>query len=154
MRVLQAVEEVNEDQKTLLYRKLYKYFDGDLHGKRIALWGLSFKPQTDDMREAPSLALIEKLHAAGCDIYAYDPIAMHEAQRILGSAIHYAKDIYDAAQQADAILLITEWAAFRIPDWAIIKESMKTPVVFDGRNIYDSAELRQYGFEYFGLGVS
>jgi UDPglucose 6-dehydrogenase len=153
MRVLQAVEEVNEDQKTLLYRKLYQYFDGDLHGKRIALWGLSFKPQTDDMREAPSLALIERLQAAGCHIYAYDPIAMHEAQRILGNAIHYAKDIYDAAQQADAVLLVTEWKEFRIPDWAAIKETMKTPVVFDGRNIYDGEELRRAGFEYFGLGV-
>jgi UDPglucose 6-dehydrogenase len=153
MRVLQAVEEVNEDQKTLLYRKLYQYFDGNLHGKRIALWGLSFKPQTDDMREAPSLALIEKLQAAGCHVCAYDPIAMHEAQRLLGNTIHYASDIYDAAKQADAVLLVTEWAAFRIPDWAAVKETMRTPVIFDGRNIYDGKELRGAGFDYFGLGV-
>jgi UDPglucose 6-dehydrogenase len=153
MRVLQAVEEVNEDQKTLLYRKLYKYFDGDLHGKRIALWGLSFKPQTDDMREAPSLALIEKLQAAGCHVCAYDPIAMPEAQRILGNAIHYAKDIYDAAQQADAVLLVTEWKEFRMPDWTVIREKMTTPVIFDGRNIYDGKEMQDAGFEYFGLGV-
>jgi UDPglucose 6-dehydrogenase len=154
MRVLQAVEEVNDDQKTLLYRKLYQYFDGDLHAKRIALWGLSFKPQTDDMREAPSLALIEKLLAAGCDVRAFDPVAMHEAQRILGQSIGYASDIYDAARQADAVLLVTEWSAFRIPDWATVKEIMRNPVIFDGRNIYDGTELRRLGFEYFGLGLN
>jgi UDPglucose 6-dehydrogenase len=153
LRILQAVEEVNEDQKTLLYRKLYKYFDGNLKGKRIALWGLSFKPHTDDMREAPSLVIIDKLLTAGCEIHAYDPVAMHEAKRILGDNIHYADDIYEASENADAVLLVTEWTAFRLPDWDAIKKAMHTPVIFDGRNVYDGNELREKGFEYFGLGV-
>ncbi len=153
MRVLQAVEEVNEDQKTLLYRKLYKHFDGDLHGKRIALWGLSFKPQTDDMREAPSLALIEKLLSAGCSIYAYDPVAMKEAQRILEDKINFCNNIYETAENAHAILLVTEWKEFRLPDWDVIRKTMKTPVVFDGRNIYDPKELQSAGFSYYGLGI-
>jgi UDPglucose 6-dehydrogenase len=153
LRVLQAVEEVNEDQKTLLYRKLYKHFDGNLQGKRIAIWGLSFKPQTDDMREAPSLAIIEKLLSAGCSIYAYDPVAMHEAQRILGNEITYCEDIYATVEDADAILLVTEWKEFRLPDWANIHSKMKTPVIFDGRNIYDPVELKNAGFGYYGLGI-
>lgn len=154
MRVLQAVEEVNERQKELLYHKLEKRFAGELKGKTVVIWGLSFKPQTDDMREAPSLALIEKLLVAGCTVKAYDPVAMPEAKRILGDRVDYAKDIYDAAQQADAILLVTEWKEFRLPDWHILKNAMRTPVVFDGRNIYDSEELQRAGFEYFGLGNS
>ena len=153
MRVLQAVEEVNEDQKTILYRKLYKHFNGELQGKRIALWGLSFKPQTDDMREAPSLALIEKLLSAGCNIYAYDPVAMHEAKRILGDKINFCDNIYATAEGADAILLVTEWKEFRLPDWPSIHSKMKTPLIFDGRNIYDPTELNTFGFSYYGLGV-
>lgn len=153
LRILQAVEEVNEDQKTLLYRKLYKYFDGNLKGKRIALWGLSFKPHTDDMREAPSLVIIDKLLTAGCEIYAYDPVAMREAKRIVGDSIRYAGDIYEASENADAVLLVTEWTAFRLPDWDVVKKTMRTPVIFDGRNIYDGNELREKGFDYFGLGV-
>ncbi len=153
MRVLQAVEEVNEDQKTLLYRKLYKHFNGALNGKQIALWGLSFKPQTDDMREAPSLAIIEKLLTAGCKVYAYDPVAVHEAQRKLGDSITYCDDIYAAAKGADAILLVTEWKEFRLPDWQRLHENMKTAVLFDGRNIYEPAEMTKQGFTYYGLGV-
>ncbi len=153
MRVLQAVEEVNEDQKTLLYRKLYRHFNGDLNGKHIALWGLSFKPQTDDMREAPSLAIIEKLLTAGCKVYAYDPVAVHEAQRKLGDSITYCDDIYAAAKGADAILLVTEWKEFRLPDWQRLHENMKTAVLFDGRNIYEPAEMTKQGFTYYGLGV-
>ncbi|MDR0296185.1 MAG: UDP-glucose/GDP-mannose dehydrogenase family protein [Prevotellaceae bacterium] len=153
MRVLQAVEEVNEDQKTVLYRKLYKHFNGELQGKHVAMWGLSFKPQTDDMREAPSLALSEKLLSAGCSIYAYDPVAMHEAQRVLGNKINFCENIYAAADAADAILLVTEWKEFRLPDWTKIHSKMKTPAIFDGRNIYDPAELRKKGFAYYGLGV-
>ncbi len=153
MRVLQAVEEVNEDQKTLLYRKLYKHFNGDLKGKHIALWGLSFKPQTDDMREAPSLAIIEKLLAAGCKVSAYDPVAMGEAKHTLGSTISYCTDIYDTAKNADAILLITEWKEFRLPDWNRIRNNVNNPVLFDGRNIYDPAEMKNEGFTYYGLGI-
>ena len=153
MRVLQAVEEVNEDQKTLLYRKLYRHFNGDLNGKHIALWGLSFKPQTDDMREAPSLAIIEKLLTAGCKVYAYDPVAVHEAQRKVGDSITYCDDIYAAAKGADAILLVTEWKEFRLPDWQRLHENMKTAVLFDGRNIYEPAEMTKQGFTYYGLGV-
>ncbi|MDR2801599.1 MAG: UDP-glucose/GDP-mannose dehydrogenase family protein, partial [Prevotellaceae bacterium] len=121
MRVLQAVEEVNERQKEILYHKLKKRFNGELKGKTIAVWGLSFKPQTDDMREAPSLALIEKLLAAGCTVKAYDPIAITEAKRTLGDRVNYASDIYETAQQADAILLVTEWKEFRLPDWNAIR---------------------------------
>ena len=153
MRVLQAVEEVNEDQKTLLYRKLYKHFDGDLKGKHIALWGLSFKPQTDDMREAPSLSIIEKLLAAGCEVHAYDPVAVHEAKRKLGNSITYCDNIYTAAKGADAILLVTEWKEFRLPNWQKIRDNMKTAVLFDGRNIYDAADMKKHGFTYYGIGV-
>ena len=153
MRVLQAVEEVNETQKEILFHKFNRHFGGEIKGKTVALWGLSFKPQTDDMREAPALALIEKLLAAGCKVCAYDPIAMHEAKRKLGDTITYANDIYETAQNADAILLVTEWKEFRLPDWSAIKKAMKTPVVFDGRNIYDRKDLEQEGFIYYGLGV-
>jgi UDPglucose 6-dehydrogenase len=153
MRVLQAVEEVNTDQKIVLYHKLYKHFNGNLKGKKIALWGLSFKPETDDMREAPSLALIEKLLAAGCKVSAYDPVAIHEAKRITGDTIDYASDIYETIQQADAIMMITEWKEFRLPDWQSIKNAIRTPVLFDGRNVYDGNELKSLGFTYYGLGV-
>ena len=153
MRVLQAVEEVNETQKEILFHKFNRHFGGEIKGKTVALWGLSFKPQTDDMREAPALVLIEKLLAAGCKVCAYDPIAMHEAKRKLGDTITYANDIYETAQNADAILLVTEWKEFRLPDWSAIKKAMKTPVVFDGRNIYDRKDLEQEGFIYYGLGV-
>ena len=152
MRILQAVEEVNDEQKSLLFHKLDKHFNGDLKGKRIAIWGLAFKPETDDMREAPSLVLIEKLLAAGCEVYAYDPVAVEESKRRIGDAIHYAKDIYDAVVDADALMLVTEWKEFRMPSWSAIKKLMATPLVLDGRNIYDIKEMEENGFVYHCIG--
>lgn len=152
MRILQAVEDVNDEQKSLLFRKLEKHFNGDLKGKRIAIWGLAFKPETDDMREAPSLVLIEKLLAAGCEVYAYDPVAVEESKRRIGDVIHYAKDIYDAVVDADALMLVTEWKEFRMPSWSAIKKLMATPLVLDGRNIYDIKEMEENGFVYHCIG--
>ena len=152
MRILQAVEEVNDEQKSLLFHKLEKHFNGDLKGKRIAIWGLAFKPETDDMREAPSLVLIEKLLAAGCEVYAYDPVAVEESKRRIGDAIHYAKDLYDAVVDADALMLVTEWKEFRMPSWSAIKKLMATPLVLDGRNIYDIKEMEENGFVYHCIG--
>lgn len=152
MRILQAVEEVNDEQKSLLFHKLEKHFNGDLRGKRIAIWGLAFKPETDDMREAPSLVLIEKLLAAGCEVYAYDPVAVEESKRRIGDVIHYAKDIYDAVVDADALMLVTEWKEFRMPSWSAIKKLMATPLVLDGRNIYDIKEMEENGFVYHCIG--
>ena len=152
MRILQAVEEVNNEQKSLLFHKLEKHFKGDLKGKRVAIWGLAFKPETDDMREAPSLVLVDKLLAAGCEVYAYDPVAVEEAKRRIGDAIHYAKDIYDAVVDADALMLVTEWKEFRMPSWSAIKKLMATPLVLDGRNIYDIKEMEENGFVYHCIG--
>ena len=152
MRILQAVEEVNDEQKSLLFRKLEKHFNGDLKGKRVALWGLAFKPETDDMREAPSLVLIEKLLSAGCEVYAYDPVAVEETERRIGDSIHYAKDIYDAVVDADALMLVTEWKEFRMPSWSAVKKLMATPLVLDGRNIYDIKEMEGNGFVYHCIG--
>lgn len=152
MRILQAVEDVNDEQKSLLFRKLEKHFNGDLKGKRIAIWGLAFKPETDDMREAPSLVLIEKLLAAGCEVYAYDPVAIEESKRRIGESVHYAKDIYDAVVDADALMLVTEWKEFRMPSWSAIKKLMATPLVLDGRNIYDIKEMEENGFVYHCIG--
>lgn len=152
MRVLQAVEEVNERQKSVLFGKLQKHFNNDLSGKTIALWGLSFKPETDDMREAPALVLIDRLLEAGCKIRAYDPAAGGECRRRIGDCIYYAADMYDAALDAEALMLITEWKEFRLPSWAVVKKSMKRPLVFDGRNIYDKKELEEQGFTYYCIG--
>ena len=148
MRVLKAVEEVNETQKSLLFEKLEKIFNGDLEGKTIALWGLAFKPGTDDMREAPALVLIEKLRKAGCVVRAYDPVAMGESKRRIGDTIFYACDMYDALLDADALMLVTEWKEFRLPAWGVVKKTMKQPVILDGRNIYDAKELQDLGFVY------
>lgn len=153
LRVLEAVEAVNDDQKRIVFRKLYDHFGGDLVGKRIALWGLSFKPQTDDMREAPSLTVIDALLRAGCTVRAYDPIAMEESKRRIGDRIAYAQDLYEAVEGADAVLLLTEWKEFRLPDWERVRESMRTPVVVDGRNIYDKRQLERNGFAYMGIGI-
>ena len=153
MRVIKAVEEVNDDQKFVLFNKLKSYYNGDLQGKTIAFWGLAFKPETDDMREAPSLVIIDELLRAGCKIKAYDPIAMEEAKRRLGDTITYSKDIYDAVIDADALLVITEWKEFRVPMWENIKNTMKNPLIFDGRNIYDPNEMKKVGMDYFGIGV-
>jgi len=153
MRVLRAVEEVNEDQKSVLFNKANKYFNGELKGKRIALWGLSFKPQTDDMREAPSLVLIDKFVDAGCEIVAYDPVAINESKRRIGDKINYATDPYAALLDADCLLIATEWKEFRVPDLAVIKNNLKNPLIFDGRNIYDTKEMKEAGFEYFCIGL-
>lgn len=152
MRVLKAVEEVNETQKSLLFEKLEKIFNGDLEGKTIALWGLAFKPGTDDMREAPALVLIEKLRKAGCVVRAYDPVAMGESKRRIGDTIFYACDMYDALLDADALMLVTEWKEFRLPAWGVVKKTMKQPVILDGRNIYDVKELQDLGFVYHCIG--
>ena len=152
MRILEAVEAVNEEQKSILFRKLDDYFKGDLKGKRIAMWGLAFKPETDDMREAPSLVLIDKLLASGCEVYVYDPVSMEETRRRLGDTLHYAKDIYDAVVDADALLLVTEWKEFRMPSWSAVKKLMATPLILDGRNIYDVKELEENGFVYHCVG--
>lgn len=153
MKILEAVEEVNESQKKILFEKLMKYYDNDIKGKTIAVWGLAFKPKTDDMREAPSLVIIDKILEAGGKVKAYDPVAMEEAERILGDSITYAKDIYDATLEADAILMVTEWNEFRLPTWEVIKKTMNKPVVFDGRNIYNKQEMNEIGFDYFGIGI-
>lgn len=152
MRVLQAVEEVNESQKGALFDKLYKLFNGNLKGTKIALWGLAFKPETDDMREAPSLILIDKLLKAGCHIRAYDPAAMEECKRRIGDVIYYARDMYDALLDVDALMLVTEWKEFRLPSWAVIKKTMARPIVLDGRNIYDKKEMEDLGFVYSCIG--
>ncbi len=152
MKIIEAVEEVNEAQKSIVYYKLKKSLGGNLKGKRIAIWGLSFKPETDDMREAPSLVVIDKLIADGATIVAYDPIAMSEAKRRLGDKISYAKDMYEAVINADAIALMTEWKQFRVPSWSIIKKAMKGNTIIDGRNIYDANELQDEGFIYHCIG--
>ena len=152
MRVLQAVEEVNEQQKSILFEKLQRHFCSDLHNKTIALWGLAFKPETDDMREAPSLILINKLLNIGCKVLVYDPAAMKECRRRIGDSVYYATDMYDAALDADALMLVTEWKEFRLPSWAVIKKAMRTPVLLDGRNIYEKKEIEELGFTYHCIG--
>jgi UDPglucose 6-dehydrogenase len=153
MRILKAVEEVNEAQKEVLFNKVLEHFNGQLRGKTFALWGLSFKPKTDDMREAPSLVIIEKLLKAGANVKAYDPVAVHEAKKILGEQITYCKDQYDAMIDADGLLVATEWPEFRSPNFNVMSKLMKTKVIFDGRNIYDLAEMKELGFAYYCIGI-
>lgn len=153
MRVIEAVEAVNEAQKNIVFEKLLRAFDGDLRGKVIAMWGLSFKPETDDMREAPSLVVIEKLIEAGAVVRAYDPIAMEETHRRIGDKVTYCKDMYEAVIDADALALLTEWKQFRMPSWSIIRKAMRNHVVVDGRNIYDPKELQDNGFTYSRIGL-
>ena len=152
MRVLTDVEEVNENQKSVLFEKLMKQFNGDLQGKTVALWGLAFKPETDDMREAPALVLIDKLLKAGCKVRAYDPAAVQECKRRIGDTIYYACDMYDAVLDADVLMLVTEWKEFRLPSWAVIKKTMSRQIVLDGRNIYDKKEMEELGFVYHCIG--
>jgi UDPglucose 6-dehydrogenase len=153
MEVLKAVERVNERQKSILFEKLQKAYDGhSLKGKTIAMWGLSFKPETDDMRESTALVMIKLLQDAGCTIRAYDPVAMDECKRRIGDTVTYCNDMYDAVLDADALLLLTEWKEFRLPTWAVIKKAMRRPLVIDGRNIFDSEELAENGFEYHCIG--
>lgn len=153
MQILNAVESVNENQKSVLFNKITSHFGKDLKGKIFAMWGLSFKPKTDDMREAPSLVLIDKILHAGGKVIAYDPVAIHEAQKFIGDKISYANDDYDALKDADALLLITEWNEFRSPDFEKVSSLLKNKIIFDGRNIYDGNELRKLGYTYFGIGV-
>lgn len=161
MQVLKAVESVNAYQKSILFEKLNRYYQGDLKGKSIAMWGLSFKPNTDDMREAPSLVLVEQLLKAGAHVRMFDPVAMDEAKKTIEHTmqhlplenIYYANDIYDAVLDTDALLLVTEWKEFRMPNWTVVKRCMKNDFVVDGRNIYDPKELKDYGFDYEAIGL-
>lgn len=152
MRIIEAVEDVNQDQKLVMFKKLTKHMGNDLKGKRIALWGLAFKPETDDMREAPALTIIDNILACGGEVCAYDPVAMDEAKKILGDKIMYAKDMYEAALEADALMLLTEWKQFRIPSWKVLQKSMKGNLFLDGRNIYDHKEVEKEGFTYVRIG--
>jgi UDPglucose 6-dehydrogenase len=152
LEILKAVEKVNNRQKSILFNKINQHFKGDLKGRKFALWGLAFKPKTDDMREAPSLVIIEKLLNAGASVVAYDPVAMEEARRILGDKITLAKDEYEACIDADALLLVTEWPEFRIPNFKVLGKLLKSKLIFDGRNIYDPAELEELSFSYFPVG--
>lgn len=154
MEVLKAVERVNALQKELLFRKLQRVYGcGDgLKGKAIALWGLAFKPETDDMRESTALVIIDLLLKAGCQIRAFDPVAMDECRRRIGDSVTYCRDMYDAVLDADALLLLTEWKVFRLPSWEVIRKAMRKPVVIDGRNIFDADELAELGFEYHCIG--
>ncbi|MDO5665322.1 MAG: UDP-glucose/GDP-mannose dehydrogenase family protein [Bacteroidia bacterium] len=152
MSVLKAVEQVNENQKKILFHKFSDFFNGDIERKTVAVWGLSFKPETDDVRDAPSLMLINSLLKSGVNVRGYDPAAMDEARKQLNDTIYYAKDIYDAANNADALIVPTEWKEFRLPNWEILKKIMRTHLVIDGRNIYNKEELASYGFEHRGIG--
>ena len=151
LEVLKAVEKVNERQKEVLFKKLVKAFDGDLKGKSVALWGLAFKPETDDMRESTALVVIKKLLNAGCKVQAYDPEAMNECRRIIGDKIEYYENKYDALQNADALILLTEWKEFRLPDWNVVANKMHRKLILDGRNIFDNDDLAEHGFEYHCL---
>jgi UDPglucose 6-dehydrogenase len=153
MRILEAVEEVNEDQKAVLFDKIRAHFNGDLKGKTFALWGLSFKPKTDDMREAPSLVIVEKLLRAHANVRAFDPVAMHETRKVLGDRITYCKDKDECLMDADGLIIATEWPEFRAPDFNDISERLRNKVIFDGRNIYDIGEMKELGYQYYCIGV-
>lgn len=152
MEVLQAVESVNEKQKSILFNKLMKHFNGDINGKTIAIWGLAFKPETDDMREAPALVLIDKIISVGASVKVYDPIAMPECKRRIGDKVVYCKDMYEAVVDVDTLLLVTEWKEFRMPSLEVLNKTMKNKVIIDGRNIYDAKEMVESGFDYYKIG--
>ena len=154
MRLLNAVEEVNDFQKSVLFNKVNTHFNNQLKGKTFAIWGLAFKPKTDDMREAPSLVIIENLLKAGANVVAYDPVAAHEAKRILGDTISYSDELYDTLTKADALLIITEWPEFRSPDFDEISKRLNNKVIFDGRNIFDFNEMKNMGYNYYCIGVT
>jgi UDPglucose 6-dehydrogenase len=154
LRVLKAVEAVNNDQKMVLLNKIMSYFAGNLTGRTIAVWGLSFKPQTDDMRQAPSLVIIKKLLEAGAKVKAYDPVAMNEAKHHFGDSISYMDDQYEALRDSDCLALVTEWPEFRFPNFREMKNLLRNPAIFDGRNIYDRFEMKRNGFEYFCIGIN
>ena len=154
MRILNAVEEVNDFQKSVLFNKVNTHFNNQLKGKTFAIWGLAFKPKTDDMREAPSLVIIENLLKSGANVVAYDPVAAHEAKRILGDTISYSDEMYDTLTKADALLIITEWPEFRSPDFDEISKRLNNKVIFDGRNIFDFNEMKNMGYNYYCIGVT
>lgn len=154
MRILNAVEDVNDAQKEVLFRKVLKHFKGDVKGKTFAMWGLSFKPKTDDMREAPSLVIIDLLRNAGANVVAYDPVAKHEAERILGNTITFSDEMYETLNGADALLIVTEWPEFRSPEFEDIAKRLKNKVIFDGRNIFDASDLKAQGFDYYCIGIN
>ena len=154
LKVLKAVEAVNTAQKSILFHKIHTHFNGELKGKTIAIWGLSFKPQTDDMREAPSLEIIKRLLEAGATVKAYDPVAIEEAKHHFGDRISYCEDQYEALIEADCLAVLTEWSEFKIPNLKVIKRLLNTPVVFDGRNIYDKAEMEAQAYTYYCIGIN
>ncbi len=153
LKVLKAVEEVNDAQKRVVFNKLYNHYNGELKGKKIAIWGLSFKPETDDMREATSLVTISLLLEAGCEVQVYDPVSMKECKRRIGDSVIYANDMYEAANNSDALLLLTEWMQFRMPKWDILEKIMNNPLIIDGRNILDTSEIDRDVFTYKGIGI-
>jgi UDPglucose 6-dehydrogenase len=151
-KVLSSVMEVNEEQRKLIVDKIRKYFDGNLAGKKIALWGLAFKPDTDDIREAPALYIIDELIKDGAQIIAFDPEAMNNVKKAIGDKIAYAENPYDAIKNADALIIATEWAVFRTPEFETMAKDMKSKVIFDGRNLYDPERMRELGFYYNSIG--
>jgi UDPglucose 6-dehydrogenase len=152
LEILKSVEFVNNRQKSILYKKVMNHFNGDIKGKRFAIWGLSFKPNTDDMREAPALVVIDKLLKEGAEIVAYDPVAMKECDRRIGDSIQYAKDQYDALIDADALIVVTEWNEFKVPNFRVMEKLLKTKLIFDGRNIYEMDELIEHNYTYYSIG--
>jgi UDPglucose 6-dehydrogenase len=152
LNVVQAVEKANEYQKNVIFNKMAKFFNNKFRNKTFGIWGLSFKPKTDDIRESSSLYLIGKLLKEGAKVKAYDPAAMEETRKHLGSRISFADDPYEALQGADAMVLMTEWSEFHLPDFKKMSAVMKNKVIFDGRNIYDPSEIKNMGFKYFGIG--
>lgn len=152
LEILKAVENVNYRQKSVLFNKIDKHFNGNLKGIKVALWGLAFKPKTDDMREAPSLVIVDNLLNAGAEVVAYDPVAMEEAKRLLGNKILFAKDEYEACIDADALILVTEWPEFRMPNFRVLEKLLRNKLIFDGRNIYDPEEMTDFGFTYYSIG--
>ncbi len=153
LRILSAVDAVNDDQKKIVIQKIFKHYNGNINGKTFCVWGLAFKPKTDDMREAPSLTVIDALLQAGAKVQAYDPASLHEAKHILNGTVTLCEDAIKATEDADAIILVTEWPEFRLPDWETILKNMKENVIFDGRNIYNPEEMREKGFTYYGIGI-
>jgi UDPglucose 6-dehydrogenase len=153
LRILKSVDDVNNDQKKVIIYKIMKHYNDDVAGKTFAVWGLAFKPKTDDMREAPSLIIIEALLKAGANVQAYDPVSMNEAEHMLDAKVVLTKDAINATKGADALILVTEWPEFRLPNWDKIRSNMKDHVIFDGRNIYNGEEMRTKGFEYYGIGI-
>lgn len=152
MELLKSVEKVNENQKEILFGKILRHYDGNLKGRCFGMWGLSFKPATDDMREAPSLVLIERLLEAGATVTAFDPIAMDECRKIIGDKIFYAKNMYEALSGADALIVVTEWQEFKVPKFTYIEKALKEKIIFDGRNIYNPEQMKEFGYTYYGIG--